>query len=224
MTSSRLSRRGLFSAAGLAGLTAAGCGEDAETATTTDIAAMPATGTCRLTPEMTEGPYYVDDAMVRSDITEGRPGLPLELRLTVQNAESCEPIPDATVEIWHADAGGAYSGFDAEGTFLRGAQKADGEGLATFKTIYPGSYPGRTPHIHMKVHVSGSEVHTGQLYFDDTVSAKVYGTDDYADRGTPPTTNANDGIYSDGGDRSTLALTKSGDGYIGRLVLAIAAA
>jgi protocatechuate 3,4-dioxygenase beta subunit len=175
--------------------------------------------TCVLTPEQTEGPFYIEDSLVRRDVTEGRDGVPLELRLTVQDATSCEPIRNATVEIWHCDALGAYSG---EGeTFLRGGQRSKGGGQVTFQTIYPGWYQGRTPHIHVKVHVGGQVVHTGQLYFDDATTDRVYERTPYASRGGRETTNAQDGIYGDGGDRSTLALSEAGRGYVGRLTLGI---
>ena len=124
-------------------------------------------GSCVLTAEATEGPYYLDLDRLRSDITEDREGRALQLNFTVQDAAACEPIPGATVEIWHADATGAYSGFEAGGssassTFLRGGQPTDRSGRASFRTIYPGWYQGRAPHIHVKVHVEGDEVDTGQ--------------------------------------------------------------
>jgi protocatechuate 3,4-dioxygenase beta subunit len=98
---------------------------------------------CVLTPELTEGPYFVPDEKVRRNITEGRPGTPLDLRLTVVDASSCKPIKSAVVDIWHADALGIYSGAIANnpGTnFMRGVQKTDGVGLARFQSVYPGWY------------------------------------------------------------------------------------
>jgi protocatechuate 3,4-dioxygenase beta subunit len=92
----------------------------------------------------------------------------------VVDASSCKPIRGATVEVWHCDALGRYSGFNAPGRFLRGGQRSGATGHVTFKTIYPGWYSGRTTHIHVKVHVGGNEVHTGQLYFADATSAAVY--------------------------------------------------
>ena len=83
-------------------------------------ASAPATGAgmtattppmCVLTREQTEGPYYIDVELLRSDITEGKDGLPLQLTLTTLNATSCQPLANATVEIWHCDAAGDYSGF-----------------------------------------------------------------------------------------------------------------
>ena len=130
--------------------------------------------TCVLTPELTEGPYYVDDQKLRRNITEGRPGVALTLKLAVVNASTCKPIKNAVVDIWHCDAVGTYSGVQGNsGTFMRGLQRTDANGVATFRTVYPGWYMGRTVHIHVKVHLGGSVVHTGQLFFPDTVTDTV---------------------------------------------------
>jgi protocatechuate 3,4-dioxygenase beta subunit len=109
---------------------------------------------------------------VRRNITEGKAGTPLRLRLSVLDASTCRPLKGAAVEVWHADAGGVYSGFGAGAssrTFMRGVQKTDAAGLAIFDTVYPGWYQGRTVHIHTKVHLGGNVVHTGQLFFPDAV-------------------------------------------------------
>src|SRR6476469_3234145 len=100
---------------------------------------------CVLTPELTEGPYYIAGEKLRRDIREGHPGALLTLQLTVLNASSCKPIRGAAVDIWHADAAGEYSGFGSDSssrTFLRGIQKTNARGTATFTTIYPGWYHG----------------------------------------------------------------------------------
>src|SRR6185312_11942820 len=193
------------------------------TPATTGGAAVPVQ--CVLTPEMTEGPYYLTGEPERRDVTEGKAGTALRLQLTVADATRCLPIPGAVVEIWHADAQGAYSGF-GEGassrTFLRGSQVADANGVATFDTIYPGWYQGRATHIHMKARQSkgASQVHTGQMFFDESVNDAVYGAGAYARSGRR-TTNAQDGIFRDGGDQSMVVLTKSGDGYVGTMVIGI---
>ena len=107
---------------------------------------------CVLAPEQTEGPFYVDGERVRRDIREGRPGQKLLLRTTVVDASTCKPIKGAAVDVWHCDAGGVYSGVGGNtGTFLRGIQRTDRNGLASFVTIFPGWYQGRTTHIHVKV-------------------------------------------------------------------------
>src|SRR5207244_2442679 len=106
--------------------------------------------------EQTEGPYYIANEAVRRNITEGRPGTPLLLRAFVVNASTCKPIKGAAVDIWHADAGGVYSGFGqgaASRTFMRGIQRTNARGLAVFRSGYPGWYQGRTVHIHVKVHL-----------------------------------------------------------------------
>ena len=127
---------------------------------------------------MTAGPFYIPNEKVRRNIREGEPGTPLALRLGVVDAARCTPIPGAAVDIWHADAGGEYSGWEENlssgRTFLRGIQRTDAQGIARFDTIYPGWYQGRAVHIHVKVHVSGRVVHTGQLFFDDALTDAVY--------------------------------------------------
>ena len=192
------------------------------------------TVSCLLTPEQTEGPYYIANEKVRRDITEHRPGAPLALRLKVVDASTCRPLEGALVEVWHCDAGGLYSGFSGASsggpggsqptdkrTFLRGGQRSDATGTATFKTIYPGWYRGRTVHIHVKVHVGGNVVHTGQLYFADRLTDTVYAKAPYSKRPGRDTRNTNDGIYAAGGAASTLRLTRSGSGYVGAITMGV---
>jgi protocatechuate 3,4-dioxygenase beta subunit len=178
-----------------------------------------------LAPEQTEGPYYLDDHKVRRNITEGRPGAPLTLRLTVVDVSTCKPIKGAAVDIWHCDAGGVYSGTSVQGTederFLRGIQRTDAKGLALFQTLYPGWYSGRTVHIHAMVHIGGNVVHTGQLYFPDTLTDTVYKRLPYGRRPNRTTRNVADSIYRNGGKRSTLKLRKSGMGYVGSIAMGV---
>ena len=180
---------------------------------------------CVLAPEQTEGPYYLDDHKVRRNITEGRPGIPLTLRLTVLDVSRCKPIRGAAVDIWHCDAGGVYSGTTVQGTederFLRGVQRTNAQGVAVFRTIYPGWYGGRTVHVHVLVHVGGNVVHTGQLYFPDTLTDAVYRRAPYARRPNRSTRNAADSIYRNGGRRSTLKVTRSGSGYVGAMAMGV---
>jgi protocatechuate 3,4-dioxygenase beta subunit len=180
--------------------------------------------TCVLTPEQTEGPYYIANEKVRRNITEGRPGRPLTLQLKVVNAKTCKPIKNAAVDIWHCDAEGTYSGFgggSASRTFMRGIQRTNAQGIATFKTVYPGWYRGRTVHIHVKVHVRGNVVHTGQLYFPDAVTDAVYRRAPYASRPDRDQRNADDNLYRNGGRHSLLRLRRSGAGYVGSIRMGV---
>jgi protocatechuate 3,4-dioxygenase beta subunit len=219
-------------AAGIAGIAAActssstgtqagGASSPAASASDGGATSSPA---CVLSPEMTEGPYYIDGEAVRSDVTEGKPGVPLRLGLTVVDATSCSVLPKAAVEIWHADAGGNYSGFGAAAsntTFLRGVQIADASGKVSFKTLYPGWYMGRATHIHLMVHVGGNVVHTGQLFFDEAINDAVYARAPYNAHTGQRMLNDQDGIYANGGAASTVALTEDGDGYVGAITLGV---
>jgi hypothetical protein len=180
---------------------------------------------CLPSPEQTAGPFHVPNELVRRDITEDRIGVPLKLRLTVRHATTCKTIEGADVEVWHCDADGVYSGVGGipHTTFLRGHQSADGRGKVRFDTVYPGWYPGRTPHVHVKVRLNGALVHTGQLYFDDDVTRAIYRREPYASRGAAGTTNATDGIYARGGAQSTLRIRRRRRSVRGAIVLAVGA-
>jgi protocatechuate 3,4-dioxygenase beta subunit len=264
-----VSRRVLLKLCGL-GLTALSTLAWRSRASTTRLAVNVPAGAvgCVLTPELTEGPYYIAREKVRSNITEHRPGIPLTLRLTVVDASTCAPLRGAAVDIWHCDASGVYSGFEQastgstaggggsggnggpspggnsgpppggnggpppggtskptdKDTFLRGIQPTNARGIATFQTIYPGWYTGRTVHIHVKVHVGGAVVHTGQLFFPDSLTDKVYqATAPYRTRAARrDTRNATDSIYQNGGPRSMLALTRTrAGGFTGAITLGV---
>jgi protocatechuate 3,4-dioxygenase beta subunit len=226
-----LTRRRVLAWLGGLGLAALipGCADEGDsaapsttTAATTTTATTATTVDCVLSPEQTEGPYYVDLDLVRRDITEGRPGAPLDLTVKVVDGESCEPIADAAVDIWHCDAEGVYSGVQGDdGTFLRGVQMADAGGEVVFRTIYPGWYTGRAVHIHVKVQVGGAESYTGQLYFDAAVTDDVYGTEPYNARPGPDTSNEADGIFGRGGDQTVVSVSPGGDGYRGAVTLGV---
>jgi protocatechuate 3,4-dioxygenase beta subunit len=219
MLPERLSRRRLLR---LAALGVAGAAWPVEEASAGPRAVASGAVTCVLAPELTEGPYYLPNERVRRDITEGKPGTPLRLRLTVVDASSCKVIEGAAVDIWHADGGGVYSGVAGNtGTFLRGIQKTDGTGLAVFDTIYPGWYQGRAVHVHVKVHLGGNVVHTGQLFFPDALNDRVYRAAPYRARGDPDVLNAADAIYRNGGSRSLVRPVKSGGGYVGSIVMGV---
>jgi len=133
--------------------------------------------------------------------------------------------------VWHADGLGLYSGYagqdtgSAKGeTFLRGTQFSRADGDVRFNTIYPGWYPGRTPHIHFKAFIDNRNVITGQLYFPDHITEQVYAT-------TPPyrerkrerdTFNASDFIFVRQGGADTIVDLKQESGsYLASLVIGI---
>jgi protocatechuate 3,4-dioxygenase beta subunit len=187
----------------------------------TDAAAV----SCILTPEQTEGPYYIAGEKLRRNITDGHPGTPMQLRTFVVDATTCRPIKNAAVDIWHADAAGVYSGFGSGAvsrTFMRGIQRTNAKGLAQFRTVYPGWYQGRTVHIHVKVHVGGNVVHTGQLYFSDSLTDAVYRKAPYSSRPNRTTRNADDMIFRSGGSRSLLTVNRASSGvYVATITMGI---
>src|SRR6266550_6710006 len=227
MTEPRLTRRG--SLVRLGGLLATAIGAAGLKIDSSDGAGPAAVASgevsCVLTPEQTEGPYYIANEALRRNITEGRPGVPLSLRAFVVSASTCKPIKSAAVDIWHADAGGVYSGFGsgaASRTFMRGIQRTNAKGLALFRTVYPGWYQGRTVHIHVKVHLGGNVVHTGQLYFPDGVTEAVYSKQPYASRPNRDVRNADDSIYRNGGRRSQVSVKKNSAGvYVASIVMGV---
>jgi protocatechuate 3,4-dioxygenase beta subunit len=219
MDDARLTRRASLARLGglLAGLLLAGAWRP-RTAPAADAVA------CVLTPEQTEGPYYIAGEKLRRNITEGRPGTPLTLRAIVVDATTCKPIKGAAVDIWHCDAGGTYSGFGngaSSRTFMRGIQRTDAHGLAIFRTVYPGWYQGRTVHIHVKVHVGGNVVHTGQLYFPDALTDAVFRRKPYSSRPGRDVRNATDNVFRNGGRRSMLHLRRKGAGYVGSITMGV---
>ena len=184
-------------------------------------AALPS---CIVRPALTEGPYFVDEKLDRSDIRESKPGTPLTLTFNVSKVSggSCAALTGAQVDVWHCDAAGVYSdatdpSFNTKGQrFLRGYQRTDQSGRATFQTIYPGWYQGRAVHIHFKIRTTaGGQTadFTSQLFFDDALSAQVFATAPYAQRGSGWLKNAQDGIYTGGGDKLLAKPVQSGAGY-----------
>jgi protocatechuate 3,4-dioxygenase beta subunit len=191
--------------------------------------AATAASICVVTPEETEGPYFVDELLYRSDIrtdpSDGsvKEGVPLQLTFAVGGISggACTPLAGATVDIWHCDALGVYSDERAQNSvgqkFLRGTQVTDANGMVTFTTIYPGWYMGRAVHIHFKVRTdplaTTGRVLTSQLFFDDALTDQVYTQAPYNTRGMRDTRNSRDSIYATGGDQLLLSLVKDGDGY-----------
>lgn len=178
---------------------------------------------CQLTPTGAEGPFYVDVDLVRSDITEGRPGKPLTLELDIVRALDCSPIRDAVVEVWQADAAGLYSIEEGQ-TFMRGTQISDELGRVRFETVYPGWYLPRTPHVHFKVWLGDAYVLGSEVYFPDPVSDAVYLESPYAERGERPTTNDQDLLYALSRDAQAVTLRvadRDDGGLVGSLIIGV---
>ncbi len=189
---------------------------------------------CVVAPELTEGPYYVDVDLDRSDIRTDTSdgvaveGAPLVLDWVVSQADgsACMPMEGVIVDVWHCDALGTYSGVEGDSAnFLRGFQRTDSQGKASFTTIYPGWYQGRAVHIHFKIRTdpdaeAGFEF-TSQLFFDDDVSRSVYTTGVYAQKGAQDQPNESDGIFSQSGDMTLLSVTQEGDGYRATFPIAV---
>ena len=185
---------------------------------------------CVLTPQQTEGPYFVNERLeradIRSDPSDGtlRSGLPLALsmRIATLSRGRCEPATGAIVDVWHCDAAGVYSDVDdanlrTKGSaFLRGYQVTDAHGQVRFATIYPGAYRGRAGHIHFKVRTnSGARAaeFTSQLYFDDGLTDRVHERPPYGGPGSRRTRNGDDALFRAGGPSLILDARRDGDGY-----------
>jgi protocatechuate 3,4-dioxygenase beta subunit len=197
---------------------------------------------CIAKPQQTEGPYFIDESLNRSDIrsdpSDGsvRPGTALDLRFRVSRLISggCSPLAGAVVDVWHCDHQGAYSdvedpNFNTVGKkFLRGYQVTDAEGVARFKSIYPGWYPGRTVHIHFKIRSAPSAKpgfdFTSQLYFDDALTDRVHAQPPYSAKGQRRRRNADDHIFSRGGSDLIPPIVPTANGYSARFAVALQSA
>jgi protocatechuate 3,4-dioxygenase beta subunit len=198
--------------------------------------------TCRLTPETIAGPTWFDAHAVRSDIREDRPGTPLDLAFRVDRPDGCTPVARAVVDLWQCDAAGVYSGFagaapgqggsragsdeygDPESRatssqrFLRGTQVTGHDGVVQFASIYPGWYPTRTAHLHLKVHLDDRTILTTQLFFDDAITDAVYKAAPYASHPGRDTRNDRDHFYA---AAARLRLEQDGDRWLGAIVLGV---
>ena len=191
-------------------------------------------GVCTLTPETTEGPFYFDPELDRRDITEGRAGVPLAVRLQVVD-QQCRPLAGRRVDIWHCDAKGLYSGYPGQGDgrdidtggqiFLRGVQHTDADGIVAFDTIYPGWYRGRTTHIHFKAFVDENTALTGQMFFPDDLSEHIFTTvAPYTDRASRrDMMNSDDRIARNAGPLAQSAVRQTASAYEALLVVAVKA-
>ncbi|GGM95943.1 catechol 1,2-dioxygenase [Thermus composti] len=171
---------------------------------------------CTPTPALTEGPYYLREVPRRQDLREGLFGVPLRLLLRVQD-RACRPMGGVRVDLWHADAQGRYSGVQAPGVFCRGWQATDEGGEVAFLTLFPGWYPGRTPHLHLRVEAGGRAFAT-QLFFPEEVQRAVYAKPPYRERGMPRVGNRQDGLFR---ADLLLPLTPEGEGFLGRFLLTL---
>ena len=212
-----LSRREALAAMAKAGLVFAGGG-----LVTSAILGADGPGSKKVhlvaSPELTEGPFFVDEKLNRSDLVAGSTrstvanGLPLHLTFSVYKlvGKDYKPLVGAHVDVWHADVAGVYSDESnpmnhedtGHQTWLRGYQLTDGNGLAHFNTIFPGWYPGRCPHIHFKVRTfstsnKATAEFTSQVFFHDNDADKIYSAEPYASRTSREITNENDGVFSE---------------------------
>lgn len=198
-------------------------------AASTAVAALPS---CIVRPAQTEGPYFVDEKLnrtdIRSDPSDGsvKPGTPLRLvfRVSRVSNNACAPLAGVVVDVWHCDAAGIYSdvrdpGFNTAGKkFLRGYQQTDASGAAQFTTIFPGWYQGRTVHIHFKIRNNPATPGAGfdftsQLYFDDALVDQVLAQPPYSGKGPRTMKNSGDSIFRSGGAQLIPAVVKEGPGY-----------
>lgn len=206
------------------------------------IACVPAT------PTVTEGPYWVDEKLFRSDVRSDpstgavRAGIPLTLTILVQNlgGAGCAALGGAYVDIWHCDAKGIYSdestynpgggtgNVNTSGEkFLRGYQITDVNGQVQFTTIYPGWYSGRTIHIHVRVRTySGATVlgnFVSQIFFDEAVNNTVLAESAYSRTTARDTTNAADMVYRVANQTRMLASVtgSAGSGYAATITLGV---
>lgn len=223
-----IDRRELLVGAGALGLAAipilACAKQPATAATSTRLIAGTA---CPVTPRQTQGPFYFDPRLVRQDLAEGKAGVPLSLRLQIVEASACAPSERARVDLWHCDASGAYSGYDSERStgerWLRGTQFADADGVVTFRTLYPGWYEGRAPHIHVKAVMADGRELVSQLYFPDALSDQLYAEGAYAGRAGRRLRNAEDWIFRGLDGQAPLAeMARTPQGLAGAIVIALA--
>ncbi|RDB16624.1 hypothetical protein Hypma_002849 [Hypsizygus marmoreus] len=204
--------------------------------------------TCITAPEVTEGPYYINNEYVRTDLTETQPGVKLVLDIGVIDTSTCKPLNNVFVELWAANATGVYGGYNNGGatafkkeTFLRGGYFTNAKGIVEITTIYPGFYQGRTAHIHTMLHNNwvksangtlvshaGSVVHIGQFFFAETWNDKVFSTSPYTTNKQTRTLSSQDSILSQansGGNNAfiNLRLLRStlSQGILGYITLGI---
>ena len=222
-------------------LTAMGAGALVSALPAARAASRTASLACVVRPTQIEGPYFVDEKLHRSDIrsdpwtkvvSEGVP-LYLTFRVTQTEGSGCLPLPGAQVDLWQCDALGVYSDTndfqeDTRGfKFLRGYQITDRHGVASFTTIYPGWYPGRTVHVHFKIRVgpqgkgAGGKEFTSQIYFDDALTDAIHAQLPYSKHGQRKVRNNRDLVSLIGGSKLVLPLKEYRKGYAGTFDVSI---
>ena len=201
-------------------------------------AAAADSASCVLTAALTEGPYFVDELLNRSDIRADpvsgvvSSGVPLVLTFNVNRLDgsACTPLTGAYLDVWHCDSAGAYSDVSGAGSgkkFLRGYQVTDGSGVAQFTTVYPGWYQGRAVHTHFKLRIFAGATKTyeftSQFFFDEALTDVIHAQGPYSTKGTRDTRNTNDGIYNSLSSSEktalTLAAAQNSAGYGGTINL-----
>ncbi|MBI4906670.1 MAG: hypothetical protein HY820_23785 [Acidobacteria bacterium] len=179
-------------------------------------------------PALTEGPYFVDEDLNRTDIREDpsdnsvQAGVPLLLAINVSKLVDCQtkPLTGAYVDIWHCNVNGTYSDVSANRSagqkYLRGWQATNRQGNVYFTTIYPGWYQGRAVHIHVKVRMMDgldqTYEFTSQFFFKDEFTAEVYQRAPYNARPNPDTLVTTDGIAR--GGSSIGSITSDSGSYL----------
>jgi protocatechuate 3,4-dioxygenase beta subunit len=234
-----LSRREMLAVFGASGASLAPVrlaqGRPRAVAQTNDASPFLGTPDCVAQPEQTEGPYFVDKVLERSDIrldpasrriSEGE-RLTLKFALSrVTPVGACAVLPGAQVDIWHCDSDVEDRNTDTRGQqFLRGYQVSDGLGIVRFTTIYPGWYSGRAVHVHFKVRVPGDngriDEFTSQLYFSDELTDRVHRAQPYAAHKGQRLVNSRDMIFREGGTQLVLPVVEEDGGYAARYRIAM---
>jgi protocatechuate 3,4-dioxygenase beta subunit len=198
-------------------------GITAEDGSTTDDAS------CVVSPSETAGPFPTKSpsSLAMTDIRSDRAGIVLDVNITIQDVNNdCEALPDAIVDIWHCDKDGNYSEYGGTSMqsvnyqsvhFLRGRQVTSAAGLVSFRSIFPGWYSGRAPHIHVHIYdASGTSLLVTQIAFPTATCNTVYTTaTEYYTKGTQDTSNATDNVFSDSLDKQMSTISGSvAEGYV----------
>lgn len=189
---------------------------------------------CTVTRSYTQGPCYFSPDEYRQDISEGELGVPMIIALKVVDAD-CNPVVGADVDIWHCNRKGVYtadssgssnanqfstrfcSGNDSEAltsSAFRGVQVTNDEGIAYFKSCFPGWYPGRTVHIHFKIVNNGAPSLVSQFCFEDSLSNEIYRNHPNYTGFAMDTSNADDGVFGSDFADYQFAVKKTADNAI----------